>query len=416
VRHMVTTRLISILIVPTLLALSPHAYPQDAGHYNTEGLACYRSGDYAGAVRMFERAYRLEPDNKTIRSNLANAHVAAAKELVDANDLDSAIEELAAALELRGEDANLYAYTASLCLKTGDLMSAEGMLLSALDIDPEHKDGHLLLGEVYYRSGSLSEAIAEWRFILERDPSSKRARERLDKAERELKVEKDFVTAYNRRHFVINRDPERFEEESRTVLDILEKAYYSIGRDLRHFPRNPVQVLLYSSAQFSEATRVNPHIAAVYDGKIRVGLSGRDYDDESLERILRHEYTHVIVRALTSGNTPFWFNEGLAQYESEELDENKRRAISDALVSGELIPLKDLDATHIDFGGNGARMRLAYLEGFAAVDYLRRRFTRRHLFDFMYMLAQQYDTETALKSVYRRTYDGLHREVFSEYR
>ena len=407
---------IFFFVLLVLVAPSRVADSQDANHYNTEGLERYRSGDYAGAVALFERAYSLEPENTTIRSNLASAHCAAAKESIDANDLDSAIRELDAALDLKSDDADLYAFAGSLCLATGDLASAEGMLLSALDVDPEHKDGHVLLGHVYYGRGALRDAVAQWQWVLDHYPSAENVEELVEKAKRELEVEKDFVTEYRRRHFVIHRDRDNFEQESRAILDILERCYYDIGRDLQHFPRNPVLVLLYSPEQFSEATLANAHVAGLYDGKIRVPLVPKTDDRDRLTRILRHEYTHVLVGAMTAGNTPFWFNEGFAQYESEELDKTKRAILSDALKRGTLVPLKELDDTHLDFDEDPARLRLAYLEGFAAVSYLNRRFTRRHLFDFMYMLGQGHDTETALRTVYRRSYDQLHREVFSEYR
>jgi tetratricopeptide (TPR) repeat protein len=388
----------------------------DAGYYNTQGLDLYRTGDYADAVEKFERAYSLEPDNETIQSNLVNAHLAAAKQFVEANDLDAAISELGAALELKDDDPTLYVYTASLCLSTGDLPSAEDRLLSAVDIDPEHKDAHMLLGEVYYRDGSLEDAIEQWRRVNDLDPFDETLVELLAKAERELEVEKDFVTEYKRRHFIINRDRDNFEEESRTILDILERAYYDIGRDLQHWPRNPVRVILYSTEQFSIATLANCHIAGLYDGKIRVPLSSDGFDEDKLKQVLRHEYTHVIVRELTGGKIPFWFNEGLAQFESEQLDRDKRRILENALENGELIPLEDLDETQIDLDTDPGRLHLAYLEGFATVSYLRRRFTRYRLFSFMDLLGQGYDTETALKQTYGRSYKQLHREVFREYR
>ena len=389
---------------------------EDAGYYNTEGLERYRSGDYAGAVAMLQRAHALDPENTMIRSNLARAHCAAARESAEANDLDAAMRELDAALDLKSDDADLYAFAGSLYLTTGDLASAEGMLLCVLDLDPEHKDGHELLGHVYYGRGALKDAVEQWQWVLDHHPTDENVDKFLEKARRELEVEKDFVTEYERRHFVINRDRDNFEEESRTILDILERCYYDIGRDLRHFPRNPVIVLLYSPEQFSEATLAKAHVAGLYDGKIRVPLVPKNYDHDRLTRILRHEYTHVVVGALTGGNVPFWFNEGLAQYESEGLDKTKRAILSDALKRGTLVPLKELDETHLDFDEDPARLHLAYLEGFAAVSYLNRRFTRRHLFDFMYMLGQGHDTETALRTVYRRSYDQLHRDVFREHR
>jgi tetratricopeptide (TPR) repeat protein len=402
-------------MVAGVLAPTVCSYAQDVSHYNTEGVALYKSGDYADALAMFERAYALAPDNETIRGNLANAHIGLARELADVNDLQGALQELDIALDLKYDDADLYVYTASLCVQTGDMNSAEGLLLSAIDLSPEHEKAHVFLGEVHYRNGYLRDAVAEWRWVVENYPASDVVRKRLEKAERELNVEKDFATDYRKRHFIISRDRDKFHQESQLILDILNKAYYSIGRDLRHFPQDRVQVILYSVEQFSEATRANVHVAGLYDGKIRVPLTGETLDPVRLTQVLRHEYTHVLVRELTGGNAPFWFNEGLAQFEAEELDDNKRRIISDAMQDSALVPLGDLDADRVEFGDDPDLMRLAYIESFAAVSYLRRRFSRRHLFDFMEMLAQKHDAESALQSVYRRSYQRLQRDVFSEY-
>jgi len=416
VRYKPSSWTVFFFVLLAVVAASRIAAAQDATYYNTEGLDRYRSGDYAGAVAMLQRAHSLDPENATIRANLASAHCAAARESAEANDLDAAIRELHAALDLKSDNADLYAFAGSLYLATGDLASAEGMLLSALDLDPEHKDGHELLGHVYYGRGALKDAVEQWQWVLDHYPSTEDIEGLIEKAKRELEVEKDFVTEYRRRHFVINRDRDNFEEESRTILAILEECYYDIGKELRCFPRNPVIVLLYSPEQFSEATLANAHVAGLYDGKMRVPLVSRNHDQERLTRILRHEYTHVLVGELTGGNVPFWFNEGLAQYESEKLDRTRRAILSDALKRGTLVPLKELDQTQFDLEEDPDRLRLAYLEGFAAVSYLNRRFTRRHLLDFMSMLGQGHDTETALRTVYRRSYDQLHHDVFSEYR
>jgi len=402
-----------VLGTVAILTISYNAYSQDAVHYNMEGVTRYTSGNYSGAIKMFENAYSFAPDNETIRSNLANAHVALGSRFADTNNLTGAIKELNAALEFRPDDADLYIYTACLYMKTNELPSAESMLLSALEIAPENKNAHMLLGDVYYMTDAVEDAVAQWRQVQALDPEYKNLRERLDKAERELGVEKDFVTDRKRRHFTISRGRDNFEEESRTILDILERAYYDIGKDLRCYPKELVQVILYSTEQFSEATRADAHVAALYDGKIRVSLTPENLEPRKLERLLRHEYTHVLVRELAGGHVPFWFNEGLAQSESDQYDDYDREMVIDAAQRGALIPLRELDKTNLDFRGDRERARLAYAEAAATVSYLKDRFSRRHLFDFMRLL-DQYDTETALKTVYRRSYNQLHREVFNQ--
>jgi len=71
-------------------------------------------------------------------------------------------------------------------------------------------------------------------------------------------------------------------------------------------------VVLYTTEQFRDITRVPGWAAGAYDGRIRVPIKGAMADIEGLDRVLSHEFVHAVVAMLGGRNVPVWMNEGLA--------------------------------------------------------------------------------------------------------
>ena len=67
----------------------------------------------------------------------------------------------------------------SYAVKTKNLNSAEFNLRAALDLEPNNVIAHLLLGEVFYDTGNLSGAIAEWEIVIKANPDRKDVSARL---------------------------------------------------------------------------------------------------------------------------------------------------------------------------------------------------------------------------------------------
>jgi hypothetical protein len=150
-------------------------------------------------------------------------------------------------------------------------------------------------------------------------------------------------------------------------MDTLEDAYASIGGDLGVYPEGRVQVGIYAGPVFGDMIGAPPHlIAGAYDGrKIRLNLSVAVARSSSLARLVRHEYTHLLIHLATAGRAPIWLHEGLAQAEEP------RRA--PALLPVGAIPRRLLSlggVERLSRTGNGGALTAGYSLTLVAVQYL----------------------------------------------
>ncbi len=356
------------------------------------------------------------PGNGIVEQNLANCYMQLADERIAVGDNTGALDLIRKAINLTPEDANLYIRAASCNIKNKNLSAAESDLRSVFDLDPDNINAHTLLGEVLYSMGDLVGAIAEWETVLEAEPGRDDIKSRLEKARREVKVEADFALDVSLR-FLLTYERSELRREAARVRRMLDRIWYKVGRSLRYYPEAGVQipVVLYTPDKFFEATGAGLHVSALYDGKIRVPIGPQTKDDDTLELLLTHEYTHVIVRLITNNNVPFWLNEGLAQFESEPFVSRHRQQIEQAVAHGTLVPLARLDGSRIVL--RGSELGLAYAEGFAAVRFIRQRFGQRKLLALLEKLGEGYTAEEAMSLALRRgyTYERLQDEVFREF-
>jgi len=408
-----------LCLAALVVCLVGGAYGQSgttAGELNTQGVGLYEAGEYEQAARLFEQTLRIVPGNGIVEQNLANCYMQLADHSVSAGDYSNSIDWINMAIDLQPNNADLYVRAASCNIKVKNLNAAEYNLRAALDLDQENVNAHALLGEVLYSTGNLIGAVAEWEYVLELNPERTDIQPQLDKARREVKVEGAYTVKESNR-FLLTYERSELRGEASRVMKMLERIWYSVGRDLKYFPERGVQVpvVLYTPDKFFEATGAGLHVSGLYDGKIRVPIGPQTKDDNTLEMLLTHEYTHVVVRLMTDNNVPFWLNEGLAQFESEEFSIRDRRRIETAIATGKLIPLEQLDGPQIVL--KGSQLGLAYAEGFAAVRYLRSKFNSRKLITLLERLGEGYTIQEAMASALRRgyTYDKLQEETFREF-
>lgn len=139
--------------------------------------------------------------------------------------------------------------------------------------------------------------------------------ELLLKLRREISVQRDYDDARTA-HFTVLYDGYEHEEIKVLVLDILKSAYADIGKELDHFPEEPITVILYTGKDFSDVTRAPGWAGGMFgktDGKIRLPVRGAEGQERALRRVIGHEYVHALVHALAP-SAPMWLHEGLAQY------------------------------------------------------------------------------------------------------
>jgi tetratricopeptide (TPR) repeat protein len=243
---------------------------------------------------------------------------------------------------------------------------AEREFSRAAQLDPASAEAHQWLGELFYRNDDLETAVKSWEKAVALNPAANVARVRLERVRKEHVTEKDFsrdVTS----HFLVKYEGREKIEAGRIILRILEDAYGEIGKSLSYYPDREIQVILYSSQQFQEVTDAPGWSGGVYDGKIRIPIGGIEKETPGLRRLLYHEYTHAVVRAMAP-RCPTWLNEGLAQYfEGREIEASHREVLKKIAQAGKLPKLSQLEGSFMGLNSNQAMF--AYLFSLSAARY-----------------------------------------------
>jgi tetratricopeptide (TPR) repeat protein len=196
-------------------------------------------------------------------------------------------------------------------MRLGRSDEAETWLQRALKLEPRFTEASEWLGELQYREGRLKEAIATLESALKLAPKAEELERRLADWRRETQLQDRFYESRGA-HFVVLFEGPADELLARRVVERLEEAYWRIGGVLTAYPSKPISVVLYTTEQFRDITRMPAWTAAAYDGRIRIPIKGALADIDQLDRVLSHEFAHAVVATLGGRNVPVWMNEGLA--------------------------------------------------------------------------------------------------------
>lgn len=283
---------------------------------------------------------------------------------------------------------------------------AERELTRAAELNPKAATTFQFLGELFYRKDELEIAASYWEKAVALNPSATDIRARLDRIRKEHKAEKDFTRDVTS-HFLTKYEGREKIEAGRIVLRILEDAYGEVGRALSYYPDREIQVILYSGQQFQDVTDAPGWSGGVYDGKIRIPVGGIEQETTGLRKLLYHEYTHAVVRAITS-RCPTWLNEGLAQYfEGRQIDARQREALKKIVQAGKLPALSSLEGSFIGLGGNQAQY--AYVFSLSSVSYMVDSFGMYRVKGVLDELAAGSDTGKAISNGIMLSYDEFER-------
>ncbi|MBI2422839.1 MAG: tetratricopeptide repeat protein [Candidatus Hydrogenedentes bacterium] len=380
---------------------------------NEMGISAYEAGRFEEAIAYFEKAYEQAPDNDTLRHNLCNALQAQAKSLADTKDLQPSVKYLETAISVDPENVSPLIQLGSYYLHMNLVRDAIFRLEEAIELKPGELNAHELLGEAYYRDNDIASARAQWDYVLEVEPKRPGLRERYDKAFREQQVEAEFKQNASR-HFNISYPDDVNHTQRSQILYMLERAYDQLGRKLGGiYPPSPIQVILYSDDQFKEATLLDAHIGAVFDGKIRAPLTdaaGNWLPEEEVRRRLTHEYVHVIVRHAAGASVPWWLNEGLAETLSNEMSAEEQQILSRTYAQNAAFNLSALEGSQLKKLTPEA-LRLAYIQAHATVNMLWTKYGHVRMAPFLQALSFGESGEGALKQSYRKSYAVLEQEL-----
>lgn len=224
-----------------------------------------------------------------------------------------------------------------------------------------------------------------------------------DRLQRQGAVEGDFKSA-RQSHFVARFEGYGEERTAWGALATLEQAYFTVGQALDLYPNDPVTVLIYTGAQYQQATSTPDWSAGVFDGKIRIREGQLAAADGSLTDTLVHEYVHAALRNCVPAAVPIWFHEGLAQH----FEKNRPPGAAQMARSGKA-PLAALESSFLGLAAPEARA--AYATSLALVDAL---VDARGVYGLQQLLAELKrgaSFEGALQTVYATTtaklYAGL---------
>jgi hypothetical protein len=138
-----------------------------------------------------------------------------------------------------------------------------------------------------------------------------RLEERLAQWRKETQLQDKFYESRGA-HFSVLFEGPADEALARRIVERLESAYWRVGGALTAYPTKPISVVLYTTEQFRDVTRLPDWTAAAYDGRIRMPVRGALEQIDRLDRVLSHEFVHAVVAMLGGRNVPTWLNEGLA--------------------------------------------------------------------------------------------------------
>jgi tetratricopeptide (TPR) repeat protein len=323
-----------------------------------------------------------------------------------AGDYQTARDSFKQALEYNDSTADGHLALGIAYYHLRDDSHAERELSKALELSPKASTAYRFLGELSYRKDDMETAIAYWEKAVELNPSATDIRERLDRIRKEHNAEKDFnrdVTG----HFLAKYEGREKIEAGRIVLRILEDAYGEVGRSLSYYPDREIQVILYSGQQFTDVTDAPGWSGGIFDGKIRLPIGGIEQETPGLRRILFHEYTHAVVRAITP-RCPTWLNEGLAQYfEGRQIDSRQQEMLKKLMQAEKLPSLTNLEGSFMGLGGGQAQS--AYLLSLSSVRYMIDSFGMYRIKDVLDELAKGADINKALTVGIMHTYEEFER-------
>jgi len=404
----------SFLIVLTLCRV---VFSSEASILNNKGVEEYERGNFEVALSYLTKAYELYPDNEYIRKNLCNVLLALANEKAKEYAYDDAISMVEKVLKIDKDNFFAYLQGGAYCLSAGRVSNAISYLETAIRIKPGYLDAHELLGEAYYRDGDILSAKVQWEYVLQVDPTRKELKEKYDKANREELVQKNFNKVFSgSRHFQLIYPKEISYTTRSTVLTNLEQAYLEIGRKLGGvYPSSSIQVIIYDPRSFNTVVQLGQTIGGVYDGKIRISVLNKDGTElpkEEIKRRIYHEYTHVAVFEYMKDRAPWWVNEGLAEYFSNELTPEKKLLVADANNNSTLLEFSKLEKVKVpNFLKSEEKVSLAYTQSHIAVSMLWRRYGQGKFLNFLREIKEGSSTEDALKQVYSMNYEQLLRSI-----
>lgn len=406
----------SVAVAVMLILISPYVSTKKTPgsfEYIRKGEELFNKGRYKDVIAYFEKAYESSPQNEIIVTDLIFAYSKYSAVLAESRDYVKAIEYLDKARDLR-DDENTKQNLAMIYSKQALDMANKANLQGAIDTFAnarravsgsdraagnvsmsilndavrEYRSGRdktailclkeasliketpealEFLGDIYRKLNRLEKARFYWKKAYNLHPSQDLPRklEKLDK-EIELAARQE---ARELPHFEI-RYESNLPVDLQLARDVLERAYFDIGRDLEYFPKDKTVVFFYSQRNFREIFILPIIVRAFYDGNIRMPLPDKEITKDEFVNYIYHEYTHAVVSAKTNNNCPVWFAEGLAVWEEFRKDDTEITGLISRIKNLPELRVSVLDAAFKSEDGDKENTFIYYLLAYTVVRYI----------------------------------------------
>ncbi|MEW5691739.1 MAG: tetratricopeptide repeat protein [Candidatus Hydrogenedentota bacterium] len=386
---------------------------ESASYWNEKGVQATQKGDWNEAVKCFEKAYRLKPDEEIIKENLFKSYLSLASYLIEKKKFNDALKWAKRARKLKNNKevsktlAILYGNYAVYIASKGKLNDAISYAYKAIEYDPSNKtlkdnyvnltlnyafsvDGDLRknallnvlkykpdsvtalsgLGNIYYDEDDLENAIKYYGETLKYDPDNDMIRYKYEKAKKEYSQEKNYKKT-KRVRFTVKYEGIERSDLAWQVLNILDEAYYLLRNKIGFWSAKKLTVIIYTGEKYKTVSGVPDWSGGLYDGKIRVKEGDISGNQKQLKDILYHEYVHALIHERVGNEITVWMNEGLAQYfePSRTWSDEYRKELALTIDTPDWLPLKTLNTTFVKFE-DAKKAAQAYKESYSVAYYL----------------------------------------------
>lgn len=262
--------------------------------------------------------------------------------------------------------------------RRGDFVGAVVHYLQGLAGAPACVPAYLDLAKAYEHLGEWDaalEALERALRLAPNHPTGIRRRQRILEEKQTFgflaqRLEEEVCFAFQDR-FLLTVS-EGVERESKEIAArALSQAYWEVGTTLEVFPTEPVVVHLLPS----RASVRRPLWAAglaLEEGTLFIFLRQPKLNAGLLTALLRHEYGHFLVRSVSGGRCPAWFDEAIAEHVAKPRMSWEEARLDRAVAEGRWIPLRKLVVPFANLPPED--VSLAYAECGRIGDYLAKAF------------------------------------------
>jgi Flp pilus assembly protein TadD len=269
---------------------SPDATRAKAKECLKRGVALDEKGDAEGAIKEFQTAIRLDPNN-------AEPHYDLAVELAHKGDLSGAIAEYRTAIRLNPNDAAAHNNLGTALTDKDDLNGGVAEYRTAIRLNPNDAAAHNNLGIALKAKDDLNGAIAEFRTAIHLDPNYATAHMNLGGA---LSDKGDVIEAITEYHTAVRLNPNNAEPHYNLAVLLRDKrdldgAITEYRTAIRLSPNHPgAHKNLGSSlfekgdvggaiTEFRALVRISPNDAGAH-GNLGVALEKKGDERGALEQ------------------------------------------------------------------------------------------------------------------------------------